>query len=179
MGFFSFFKKQDEFSQEAKNDADLELYAPVSGTIITLEDVPDLVISEKLIGDGIAFIPGSDSIVAPCDGTITRLIASNNAFAIRSENGIEIYVTYGIGTDSFTGKGLRSHVKIGDKVRMGDRIISINAEEATQSLESNVTSMIAIKTSADIAKVIVSSGKCVAGKSPCAWVILKSNKEAE
>ena len=177
MFFFSFFKKQDDFSQEAKNDADLELYAPVNGTIISLDDVPDLVISEKLIGEGIAFIPKSDYLVAPCDGTITRLIASNNAYAIRSESGIEIYVTYGIGTDSFTGKGLSSHVKVGDRVKTGDRIISINEKESTEALESNVTSMIAIKTSADIAKVIVSSGNCEAGKTPCAWVILKSSAE--
>ena len=111
MGLFSFFQKKQTVSQEVKGEADLELYTPISGNLISLEEVPDLVISERLIGDGVAVVPckGADTIVSPCSGTISRLIASNNAFAVRTEQGVEVYVTFGIGTSSFTEIG-RAHV---------------------------------------------------------------------
>lgn len=78
MGLFSFFQKKQTVSQEVKGEADLELYTPISGNLISLEEVPDLVISERLIGDGVAVVPdkGADTIVSPCSGTISRLIAS-------------------------------------------------------------------------------------------------------
>ena len=80
MKLFSFFQKTQTVSQDVKDEADLELFAPISGNLISLEEVPDLVISEKLIGDGVAVVPDTDAdtIVAPCSGTISRIIASKD-----------------------------------------------------------------------------------------------------
>ena len=85
MGLFSFFSRNKSTEQiDAHNESDLELFAPVGGTLLSLREVPDLVISEKLIGDGVAIAPerSTNMIYAPCDGTITRITASNNAFSI-------------------------------------------------------------------------------------------------
>ncbi len=177
MGLFSFFSKNNDEFDEAKKEADLELLAPVSGTLVTLGEVPDLVISEKLIGDGIAIIPDDSQILAPCSGIISRLVASNNAFAIRTESGVEVYVTFGIGTSNFSGVGLSSNVGIGDKVTTGTPIINIDLNNVSEQLESTITSMIVVNSSAKIAKVISSSGRVIAGKSPCTWVILEDDKE--
>lgn len=176
MSLFSFFKPKAAKTTESVQEADLELVAPISGTILSLKDVPDLVISEKLVGDGIAIIPSSDKLLAPFDGMITRVLASNNAFAIRSDNNIEVYVTFGIGTNNFTGEGFTSNVSLGDKVKKGDPVINIDLNVATKDLESTATSMIVINSSADIAKVIGTSGKVQAGVTTCAWVILGLNK---
>lgn len=156
----------------AKEDADLELIAPVSGSLLPLADVPDLVISECIVGDGIAIIPENQEILAPCDGIISRLLSSNNAFAIRSQCGVEIYVTCGVGTKRFAGDGFEAVVKNGDKVKKGDVIIKFDMSRANATLKSTVTSIIVVKSSANIAKVAVASGKATAGETACAWVAL-------
>lgn len=63
MGLFSFFQKKQTVSQEVKGEADLELYTPISGNLISLEEVPDLVISERLIGDGVAWYQAKELIL--------------------------------------------------------------------------------------------------------------------
>ena len=175
MGLFSFFSKNDDAIDEAKNEADLELLAPVSGNLVPLGEVPDLVISEKLIGDGVAIIPDDSHILAPCSGIVSRLVASNNAFAIRTDSGIEVYVTFGIGTSNFTGEGLSSNVGIGDRVETGTPIINIDINHVSEQLESTITSMIVVNSSASIARVISASGKVVAGQTPCTWAILEDD----
>lgn len=178
MGFFSFLKKDDSTNLEARKEADLELLAPATGTLVPLNEVPDLVISEKLIGDGVAIVPSEAKIVAPCAGVISRLIVSNNAFAVRTELGVEVYVTFGIGTNSFSGIGLSSKVSIGQSVTAGETVILIDMEKVSEYLESTVTSMIVVNSSAPIARVISTSGKVLAGQTPCTWVILEDEQES-
>lgn len=180
MKLFSFFQKTQTVSQDVKDEADLELFAPISGNLISLEEVPDLVISEKLIGDGVAVVPDTDAdtIVAPCSGTISRIIASNNAFAVRTAKGVEVYVTFGIGTSSFTGAGMAAVAKLGQQVSVGDPVLKVNPDEVSDDLESTVTSLIVVRSSAAIAKVISSSGKVQSGKDPCSWVILQDDVKA-
>ena len=179
MGLFSFFSRIKCSEQiDAHKVSDLELFAPVGGTLLSLREVPDLVISEKLIGDGVAIAPerSTNMIYAPCDGTISRITASNNAFTIKRDNGLEIYVTFGIGTNAFTGKGLSSRIIVGAKVTQGTPIINIDMQVAKEDLESAIVSMIVVNSSADIAKVISSRGKAQAAKTPCAWVYLKDSE---
>ncbi len=172
MGILSMlFGKRDAVSV-AREDADLELIAPVSGSLLPLSDVPDLVISECIVGDGVAIIPENQEILAPCDGIISRLLSSQNAFAIRSNCGVEIYVTCGVGTRRFSGEGFEAQIKNGDKVKKGDVIIKFDMSKASSNLKSTITSIIVVKSSADIAKVAAASGKVIAGESPCAWVAL-------
>ncbi len=181
MGFFSFLTKTDDSAafEEARNDADVELVAPISGTLMAISEVPDLVISEKLIGDGIAIVPEDNTIVAPCEGTISRLIASKNAFAIKTAFNVEVYVSFGIGTSQFSGVGFSSEAAIGDHVMPGDPVISVDMNRASEHLESTITSMIVVKSSAKISRVVSSKGKVTGGKTPCTWVILENKDETQ
>jgi len=79
--------------QEAKALADealqkpTEIYAPLSGEIVNIEDVPDVVFSEKIVGDGIAIRPTGNKIVAPVDGVIGKIFETNHAFSMESKEG--------------------------------------------------------------------------------------------
>ena len=114
--------------------------------------------------------------MSPCSGTISRLIASNNAFAVRTELGVEVYVTFGIGTSSFTGAGMTAIAKLGQQVSTGDPVLKFDIDKVSKDLESTVTSLIVVRSSASIAKVISSSGTAEAGKDPCSWVILQDEQ---
>lgn len=57
-------------NKEAK---EIQIIAPLSGEIVNIEDVPDVVFSEKIVGDGVAIRPAGDTIVAPVNGTIGKI----------------------------------------------------------------------------------------------------------
>ncbi len=161
-------------STPSEEDADLVLYAPLNGTLLPLSEVPDVVISERVVGDGVALIPDSETILAPCDGTVSRLLATNTAFSVRTAQGLEIYVSFGIGSIDFQGEGFTARAQPGQQVQRGDPIIQVDMSLLSKRLKSTVTSMIVVRTSGQIDKVTAGSGKVVAGVTPCAWVTLKS-----
>ena len=45
------------FGSKENKAVEVEIYAPLSGEIVNIEDVPDVVFSEKIVGDGIAIRP--------------------------------------------------------------------------------------------------------------------------
>ncbi len=172
MSFLSKLFSFSSGSNQSNEEADLELTAPVSGTLIALDDVPDPVICERIAGDGCALIPDNDCMVAPCDGIISRLLTSNSAFVVKTECGAEIYVKFGVGTDFFSGIGFTSLKKVGDKVKAGDEIIKIDMQKIADKIKTTVVSMIAINSTASIDRVTCAGGNAVAGETACMWVFL-------
>ncbi len=172
MSFLSKLFSFSSGSNQSNEEADLELTAPVSGTLIALDDVPDPVICERIAGDGCALIPDNDCMVAPCDGIISRLLASNSAFVVKTECGAEIYVKFGVGTDFFSGIGFTSLKKVGDKVKAGDEIIKIDMQKIADKIKTTVVSMIAVNSTASIDRVTCAGGNAAAGETACMWVFL-------
>lgn len=173
MGLFSnLFKLGSSSNAETNIKADVTLYAPVTGTLLPLEEVPDIVISEKVMGEGVAIAPDGELIVAPCDGVITRLLPTKNAFAVRHSSGLEIYVSFGLEAMEVLGEGFTAKVAMGDTVKCGDTILQVDTRFLSSKLKSLLTSMIVIKSSGSIDKVTAASGKCQAGTSPVVWISL-------
>ncbi|NOZ91222.1 MAG: PTS glucose transporter subunit IIA [Epsilonproteobacteria bacterium] len=109
---------------KAKN---IKIFSPLDGKIVQLEDVPDEVFSKKLIGDGIAIIPSSSTVVSPIKGVVSRLFSTSHAFSIKSDD-IEVMVHIGLDTVELNGKGFEALVKEGDKVGIGTPIIRADIE---------------------------------------------------
>lgn len=173
----SIFNKKHE-TPVPDESTDLILSAPVDGTAVPIEEVPDPVISEKVAGDGIAVIPEGAKIVAPCDGIISRMLVSSSAFAIKSDTtGLEIYVSYGIGTSAFTGEGFKALKQPGDRAVRGEAVIELDLAARSEKLKSTAVSMIVIRSSGDISKVSSSRGRLEAGKTPCVWINLNQEKQ--
>jgi len=98
MGFFDSLKKAVTGNAQTANTIDI--IAPLSGEIVAIEDVPDVVFAEKIVGDGIAIRPTGNKMVAPCDGEIGKIFETNHAFSLESDSGIELFVHFGIDTVS-------------------------------------------------------------------------------
>ena len=160
------------FHPNSQTRDDLEVSAVVSGTLLPITEVPDIVISEKVVGDGVAICPDSGVIVAPFDGVISRLIATSSAFAIKADCGLELYVTFGVGAIDLQGEGFVSCVNVGQRVKRGDEILNVDLKRIEDKIKSTMTSMITVNSSAHITKVTAASGKCTAGKTPALWVTL-------
>ncbi len=99
------------------------LIAPISGQVVSLDQVPDPVFSERMTGDGLAILAEDDEALAPCDGTISLLFETKHAFAITTEDGVQILVHIGLDTVILNGKGIEALYKPGDRVTTGTPIL--------------------------------------------------------
>lgn len=100
--------------------------APISGKIIALEDVPDKIFSEKVLGDGIAIVPDDGKIYSPVDGVISSVTESKHAYCFHSDDGIDVLVHFGIDTVNLKGQGFSSYVNEGDRVKKGDLVAEVD-----------------------------------------------------
>ena len=100
--------------------------APLSGQAIPLEQVPDDVFSQKILGDGIAIIPIDGKIYAPVDGEISTVAETLHAYGFTSEDGLEILVHVGLDSVKLKGEGFTSHVQVGDKVNAGQLVAEVD-----------------------------------------------------
>lgn len=150
----SFFKKNKNY----------KICAAVSGKSINIEKVNDATFSQKLMGDGVAIIPNSNIVVAPCNGKITVLPESKHAFGIVSDDGVEILVHIGIDTVSLNGDGFKNEVYQGSIVKQGDPIISFDREKIISKGIDSTTMMIVLNHSEFSNINCIAEGEVIAGQ---------------
>ncbi|MDV2856420.1 PTS glucose transporter subunit IIA [Oceanimonas sp. CAM02] len=140
MGLFDKLKKM---VSDDTNVADaIEVFAPLSGEIVPLEEVPDVVFAEKIVGDGLAIKPSGNKMVAPCNGTIGKIFETNHAFSIESESGLELFVHFGIDTVELKGEGFTRVAQEGQQVKKGDTILEFDLALLEQKAKSTLTPVI-------------------------------------
>ncbi|MCP1628171.1 PTS system beta-glucosides-specific IIC component [Citrobacter amalonaticus] len=105
-----------------------EIYAPMTGTVLALDQVPDSTFASGLLGEGIAIIPSESRVIAPFDGEIASLFQTKHAIGILSESGIEVLIHVGIDTVKLDGEPFTAHVKVGDKVQAGDLLLEFDRQ---------------------------------------------------
>lgn len=105
---------------------ELKLVAAIEGKTIDLANVPDPIFAQKMTGDGVAIDTTGDTVVAPCDGTLTMIFRTNHAFGMTLDNGIEVLVHVGIDTVSLNGEGFERLATEGTTVKAGTPILKIN-----------------------------------------------------
>ncbi len=107
--------------------------SPASGKIIALSDVNDDVFSSKLIGDGIAVVPDSDTLYAMADGTISSVYQTNHAINMVTADGIELIYHIGIDTVRLEGMFFTPLVSEGQFVTEGQALIRFEREKIEQA----------------------------------------------
>jgi len=124
----------------------VQLFAPITGNAVTLDKVPDPVFSEKMMGDGIAIEPTEGLAVSPVDGEIVQVFPTKHAIGIRAKNGAEILIHIGLETVSLNGEGFEAFVKEGDKVKVGDKLVSFDLDIIKTKAKSTITPIIITNT---------------------------------
>jgi|SRR5690625_600032 len=130
-------KKQEEY---------IVLYAPIDGELIALEEVPDPVFSEKMMGDGIAVRPANSTVVAPVHGEIVQIFPTKHAVGIKTDMGAEVLIHIGLETVNLNGEGFTAHIKEGDKVKPGDKLITFDKAIIEEKAKSAITPLIITNT---------------------------------
>lgn len=144
-----------------------ELKAGLTGKVIPLDDVPDNVFSQHVMGDGIAIEPESDTVVAPADATVNAVMAdTGHACGLTFANGMELLIHIGVDTVDMNGDGFTLLVSEGQKVKAGTPLIRFDKEKIHAAGHPSVT--VFIVTEEGNAKGIqyLSGMEAVAGETP-------------
>ncbi|KLU72484.1 MAG: hypothetical protein RHS_1725 [Robinsoniella sp. RHS] len=119
-----------EMDAAAPSKKEQVLMSVLTGKIIPIEEVPDDVFSQKIMGEGVGIEPESETVVAPADGSVSVVMEdSGHACGLVLENGMEILIHVGIDTVDMNGEGFELFVKEGDTVRCGDPLIRFSKEK--------------------------------------------------
>ena len=113
--------------------------APLTGSIVQLEEVPDPVFSQKMLGDGIAILPSDGIVVAPFEGEIVQVFPTKHAIGLRGKSGIEVLIHIGLETVALNGEGFETFIKQGDKVSKGDKLVKFDMDYINENASSLVT----------------------------------------
>ncbi|MEA4191328.1 PTS glucose transporter subunit IIA [Mycoplasma sp. 2248] len=109
--------------------SELEILAPASGHIVSLESLNDGVFSNDLVGKGFAIkLDGtSGKIVAPFDGKITMQPASKSQVILSNTSlGVEAVIVFGLNSYKLDGIGMDAKVSLNQEVKSGDELIVLD-----------------------------------------------------
>ncbi|WP_028592709.1 beta-glucoside-specific PTS transporter subunit IIABC [Paenibacillus massiliensis] len=107
--------------------------APVSGQVISLQEVSDPVFSSGAMGDGVAIIPEEGKIYAPVAGTVTSIAKSKHAIGITADDGFEILIHVGLNTVKLKGAPFVLKVTEQQQVREGELLMEFDLEAIRQA----------------------------------------------
>ncbi|WP_182354233.1 PTS glucose transporter subunit IIA [Flaviflexus huanghaiensis] len=100
----------------------MNLYSPLSGTVLELESVPDPVFAQQLLGPGVAIEPsepGIVTLVSPIAGTVT---------AARAHAVIIGPCLVHAGIDTFKSDALTCLTEVGTQVKVGTPLVTMDQE---------------------------------------------------
>jgi PTS system trehalose-specific IIC component len=105
-----------------------EVVSPLAGQVKPLSQATDPGFSSGVMGQGVVIEPSQGELVSPVNGTVTVLFPTKHAVGIVSEEGVEMLMHIGMDTVSLDGKGFKAHVEQGDKVVVGQQLISFDMD---------------------------------------------------
>ncbi len=122
--------------------APITLVAPLAGWSTPLDEAPDEVFAARMLGDGLAIDPIGSTLCAPCEGELIALAAARHAVTLRTPGGCEILLHVGIDTVNLGGEGFEAHVRQGEQVLAGQRLLSFDLDLLARRARSVLTPII-------------------------------------
>lgn len=118
------------------------IVAPLTGNVRPLDDVPDPVFAQKMMGEGLAIEAIDGVVVSPVNGEVVQVFPTKHAVGLRSEGGLEILIHVGVDTVHMQGEGFEAYVKAGDRVKAGDLLLSFDLALVQQKAKSSLTPVV-------------------------------------
>ena len=135
MGFFDFLKKSAEPAAPAAPAFPVTLAADAKGTVVAMENIPDEVFAQGILGKCCGIDPTEGKIYAPADGEVTQAPDSGHALGIMTTAGVEVLIHVGVDTVEMKGDGFSPKVKEGDKVKKGDLLLEMDLDKKTVTID--------------------------------------------
>lgn len=141
-GTFSELIREEIVRVMQKEIKQVHFHAPLQGNMIPIEEVPDAIFAQKLVGNGVAFYPERGELLAPVSGKVVHIYPTMHAIGLRTEEGLEVLLHIGIDTSQLPGKWFHAVVKEGDEVTVGQLLIRFDLQKIKKHAKSLATPMV-------------------------------------
>ena len=135
------------------------VYAPVAGTVIPSEQIPDETFAAGVLGQGVGIQPENGIVVAPFDGEISSVTDTRHAVGISSPDGIELLIHVGVDTVAMDGDGFECFVQEGQQVKAGDKLIAFDRAKIAAANHPDVV-VVLVTNSDDYENLTIQTGGC-------------------
>lgn len=163
---FKFYQEQHESNT---------IVSPSNGNFISLNEVPDPVFSEGLVGKGFAVIPSDGIIKSPVSGKIVTTSESKHLLGIRTEDNYVVLIHVGIGTAALAGQGFEYLITKDQAVKKGEDLLKFDLDFVKEKAQSSlvITTVTNIAKDKVLLKPLEDFAELVAGETPALNVIIK------
>ena len=128
------------------------IQAPVQGQLVSLDQINDEVFASQQMGKTLAIYPTEEQIVSPGNGQVTALYPTHHAIGLKLDNGAEILLHIGINTVELKGRGFETFVKVGERVRLGQKLLSFD-KQIIQTTGYDPTVLVIVTNTAEMAVI--------------------------
>lgn len=128
------------------------IQAPVQGQLVSLDQINDEVFASQQMGKTLAIYPTEEQIVSPGNGQVTALYPTHHAIGLKLDNGAEILLHIGINTVELKGRGFETFVKVGERVRLGQKLLSFD-KQIIQATGYDPTVLVIVTNTAEMAVI--------------------------
>jgi len=147
----------------AQNTRESSIFAPMTGKIVDLSEVPDDTFSKKMMGDGVAIIPKDGMLYSPISGIVSMVAATKHAIGFQTNTGLNILVHVGLEAHEVTDKTTIVHVKQGQKVQAGDLVAEYDLGAFEEKAINTITPVILINEEEEDTEIKANVGDVEAG----------------
>ena len=128
------------------------IQAPLQGQLVSLNQINDEVFASQQMGKTLAIYPTEEQIVSPGNGQVTALYPTHHAIGLKLDNGAEILLHIGINTVELKGRGFETFVKVGERVKLGQKLLSFD-KQIIQAAGYDPTVLVIVTNTAEMAVI--------------------------
>ena len=143
-------KEIEETTTETNGEATSEFVAPVTGNVIPVNQVKDEAFASEAMGKGVGIEPENGKVYAPFDGNVDAVFPTGHLVGLSDGNGAEVLIHIGVDTVKLEGKGFKTYVSQGDKVKKGDLLVEFDVELLKKEGYDATVMFITTDTSKDV-----------------------------
>ncbi|MFT4810414.1 MAG: PTS system glucose-specific IIA component [Paraglaciecola sp.] len=114
----------------------IDIYSPLTGTVLPLDEVPHALFTERIFGEGIAIKPSGYQVFAPFAGTMLHFPELANQLRIKGQNGLQIQIQLGIDSHLMLGEGFKRIIKQGESFKHGQLLAEFSLIKMKKQLPS-------------------------------------------
>lgn len=151
----------------------IDFIAPLTGVLVPIEQVPDPVFAQKMMGEGFSIDPLAGQLVSPLAGEVVDLQQSGHAVTIRSTEGLEVLMHIGLDTVALQGQGFTPLVEQGAQVTAGQPLIDFELDFLATRAKSLLTQIVIVNSEL-LSSLSPQSGLVTAGQDVAARAELKA-----
>ena len=121
---------------------EIVIVSPLDGVVVPVNQVSDATFAEDILGRGVAVRPSKGIVTAPADAEIGLMFETGHAVSMVTEDGVELLIHVGLDTVNLKGEHYEAHVKNGEQVKNGEKLITFDAKAITEKGYDTVTPVV-------------------------------------